>query len=112
MLNKTSLCKHKHGCYENVVVGFYKAFVNSLMIKLLVSNISSIANIRKLIKNLLSYKNNKDHIRFALFMALMNSAYKLFLCALRRVFKCDKKAAPIAGFLAGLTCYLDVKSRR
>lgn len=112
MLTRTDLCKHKHGCYENVVKGFYKAFVNSLMIKLVVSNISNIINFRKLFKSLLSYKNNKDHIRFALFVALMNAVYKFFLCALRRVLKCDKKAAPIAGFIAGLCLGFDQKSRR
>ena len=42
----------------------------------------------------------------------MNGVYKLVLCVLRRLLKSDKWAAPIAGFLAGLCCYIDGKDRR
>lgn len=45
-------------------------------------------------------------------MALMNGVYKLVLCVLRRLLKSDKWAAPIAGFFAGMCCYLDAKDRR
>ena len=83
-----------------------------LAIKLLVNNISYIGNIKKLLKNLLSYKSNRDNVRFALFLAMMNATYKFFLCIFRRIFKNDKLAAPIAGFLAGFASAIDLKSRR
>ena len=112
MLTRTHLCKHKHGCTENVVIGFYQTFANMLAIKLLVNNASYLGNFKKLVRNLLSYKSNKDNVRWAVFLALMNATYKFFLCIFRRIFKSDKMAAPFAGFLAGLTSAIDVKSRR
>jgi hypothetical protein len=95
-----------------VVIGFYKTFANMLVLKLIVNNISYIGNMKKLLRNITSYKSNRDNARFALFMAAMNALYKFFLCILRRIFKSDKLAAPIAGFIAGLTSAMDVKSRR
>ena len=112
MLTRTDLCKHKYGCYENVVIGLYRTFVNGLALKLFVNNISYITNMKKLLKNLTSMKSNKDNLRFALFLAVMNASYKLALCFLRRYLKSDKLAAPIAGFIAGLFSALDIKARR
>ena len=112
MFSRTKLCKHKYGCYENVIFGFYNTFVYSLAVKLLINNLSHITNIKKLLKNLMSWKSNQDNVRFALFLAVMNAVYKLVLCILRRFIKKDKYCAPIAGFIAGLASYLDAKARR
>ena len=112
MLKRTPLCKHKHGCTENVIIGFYQTFANMLAIKLLVNNVAYIGNLKKLIANLLSFKSIKDNMRWALFLAIMNATYKFFLCIFRRILKSDKYAAPFAGFLAGLTSKIDLKSRR
>jgi|TARA_B110000285_G_C14995661_1_gene548693 hypothetical protein len=112
MLTRTPLCKHKYGCYENVVIGLYRSFVNGLALKVAVNNITYITNINKLLKNLTSRKSNMDNLRFAVFLAVMNASYKLVLCVLRRYLKSDKYAAPIAGFVAGLASAIDVKSRR
>ena len=92
--------------------GFYHTFITSLAVKLLINNIGYIFSLRKLLKNLISVKSNRDNFRFAFFLAIMNAVYKLFLCFLRRIVKNDKICAPIAGFIAGLTCRLDLKSRR
>ena len=83
-----------------------------MAVKVLINNIGYIFSLKKLLKNLTSLKSNKDNLRFAFFLALMNATYKLFLCILRRIVKNDKICAPIAGFIAGLTCRLDLKSRR
>lgn len=112
MLTRTHLCKHKYGCWENVVIGLYRSFVNALALKLAMNNISYVTNLSKLYKNLTSRKSNKDNLRFAVFMAIMNASYKLLLCFLRRYLKSDKLAAPIAGFIAGLASAIDAKSRR
>lgn len=56
MLSKTSMCKHKHGCYHNVIVSFYNIFMKSLAFKVIIANITSIFNVKKLIKNLTSWK--------------------------------------------------------
>ena len=67
------------------------------------------------------FKSDKltDSCKFALFIGLFNSAYKAVLCTLRRTFPSDaptdyvdKRCAPIAGFMCGLTLALDLKVRR
>ena len=112
LLSRTSLCKHKHSCLENTATGALRTFINMYGIKLVINNIFLIANPKKLLLNLMSLKSQKDNVRFALFMALMNGVYKMVLCIMRRVFKKDEIASPIAGFLAGLCCCLDAKNRR
>jgi len=44
MLTKTSFCKHKYGCYENVIIGFYNLLVKSFAIKFLINNLSFLGN--------------------------------------------------------------------
>jgi len=114
MLSKTHLCHHKEkvSCAENVIRSFSRTFSNILILKIIGNNFTYFGNPKKLVKNLLSYKSNKDNVRFALFLALMNATYKMVLCILRRYFESDKKSAPIAGFIAGLWSILDVKKRR
>lgn len=110
MLSRTERCKHAPNvsCGENVLVGFYQTFVNILSLKIIGNNFSFIGNPKKLFKNLLNYKSNKDNFRFAMFFALMNCSYKFILCFLRRYLSSDKLIAPIAGFVAGLFSILDV----
>ena len=114
MLSRTNRCRHaiNVSCAENTIVGFYDTFVTIFSLKLIANNMMYFGNIKKLIKNLTSYKSNKDNVMFALFLALMNSSYKLVLCFLRRFIKNDKIIAPIAGFIAGLCSILDQKKRR
>ena len=52
MLTKTGMCKHSHGCYENTLRGWYKTFISIYILKALLSNLSSIVNPSKFIKNL------------------------------------------------------------
>ena len=114
MLSRTSRCKHdiNVSCAENVVMSFYNTFVTVFSLKLLANNITYLGKWKKLIQNLTSYKSNRDNMMFTLFMALMNSSYKLILCFLRRFIKNDKVIAPIAGFIAGLFSILDQQKRR
>ena len=53
-----------------------------------------------------------DSAKFGLFLMLFNSLYKLALCLLRRLFKSDRIAAPIAGFISALSIAFDSKNRR
>ena len=107
MLTKTHLCRHKYGCYENVIFGFYKILMKTFAIKLVLNNFSLITNSKKLIANLFSLKSFKDNIQFALFVGLLTGIYKMALCILRRIFKDDKIATPIAGFLAGTAAFIE-----
>ena len=86
MLTRTERCKHpiNVSCAENVVVSFYRTFINILGIKIFLNNLAYITKFKKLINNLTNFKSNKDNFMFALFLALMNSSYKLVLCFLRR----------------------------
>ena len=110
MLSRTDRCSHAHNvsCAENTLMGFYHTFVNILSLKIIGNNFTYFGNPKKLLKNLMKYESNKDNIRFALFLTLMNSTYKFLLCFLRRYMSSDKMIAPIAGFIAGLWSILDV----
>lgn len=112
LFSRTDLCKHKGSCAKNTAVGMMETLIKMYGIKLLLNNMFYLANPKKLLSNLMSLKSQKDNARFAIFMALMNGVYKLALCILRRIFKKDEIASPIAGFLAGLCCILDAKNRR
>ena len=107
MLTKTHLCKHNYGCYENVILGFYKILVKTFAIKLVLNNIGYIANSKKLVANLMSLKSFKDNIRFALFVGLLSGIYKAALCVLRRIFKDDRIATAMAGFVAGAAAFVE-----
>jgi hypothetical protein len=82
-------------------------------------------------KTLTSASGMMTSSKFALFVALLNSIYKMVLCLLRRVAlkiirlrktrgfcvkdlkkNVDKYCAPLAGFCAGLTLILDSNSTR
>lgn len=84
----------------------------SFAIKVIVNNLGYLANPRKLLRNLVTWKSQKDNLRFALFLALTNSVYKLVLCLMRRQVQSDKIASLVAGFLAGFCCRIDAKQRR
>ena len=82
-------------------------------------NIGKIKNASMFYDKILSWKANKDNLRFAAVLALINSAYKGILCFLRRILprivgenSVDKIAAPVAGFMAGLLISFDSKGRR
>ena len=112
MLTKTHLCKHNYGCYENVILGFYKIFIKTFAIKFVLNNIRLILNPKKLLANILNLKSFKDNIRFALFIGLLTGIYKAALCILRRIFNDDRIATPISGFLAGAAAFVENKKRR
>jgi len=70
------------------------------------------AKFTKIISTIFSNSKIRDSCKFVLFIALFNSIYKAVLCATRRIFKDDRKCAPIAGLLSGTALMLDVKARR
>jgi hypothetical protein len=109
MLTKTSFCKHKYGCYENVIIGFYKLLVKSFAIKFLINNLLFLGNKKKFIQNIFSLSAFKDNARFAIFACLVVGVYKAMLCILRRIFKNEKLATSIAGFIAGLMAFIEIK---
>ena len=55
----------------------------------------------------MSLKSFKDNIRFALFVGLLSGIYKAALCVLRRIFKDDRIATAMAGFVAGAAAFVE-----
>jgi hypothetical protein len=112
MLMKTELCKHKHGCVENCLRGFYRGFVMAFLVKSIFALLPKIVNPVKLFKTLLNKKSNLDSMRFALFLGFLNSVYKGTLCTMRRICKDDRINAAIAGFVSSFAIMIDDKKRR
>ena len=114
----TELCNHSNSCRRNAIKSFVTIFKWSLVIKLAIQYLSSMRKILGIrstgdfSKVFLSWASNKDSLRFATVLALINSVYKATICYLRRILKNEKLAAPFAGFLSGLCLYLDVEWRR
>ena len=77
-----------------------------------ISKIIRIRTVADFHKVFLSWASNKDTVRFAIVLALINSVYKATICYFRRILKNEKLAAPFAGFLSGLCLFLDVEWRR
>lgn len=73
---------------------------------------------KALIKILMSKAKWIDSCKLALFAGLLNATYKAVLCLVRRIYpahmteRANKVAAPIAGFLAGLTLVFENKFRK
>ncbi|CDW74092.1 UNKNOWN [Stylonychia lemnae] len=112
MLTRTHLCKHKFGCYENTLRGWYRSFAMAFLVKSLFTHLPKIVKPVKLIKKILSIKGNTDAIKFALFASCMCAIYKAALCIMRRITGDDKINAGVAGFLSAFAILLDAKSRR
>jgi hypothetical protein len=74
--------------------------------------------VKKLLTMLLSKDKLKDSCKLAIFAGLINAVFKAVLCLIRRLYPADQTvranqvAAPIAGFLAGLTLVFENKFRK
>jgi hypothetical protein len=74
--------------------------------------------IKALFKMLISKEKILDSCKLALFAGLLNATYKAILCLVRRLYplnqteKANKVAAPIAGFIAGMTLVFENKFRK
>jgi hypothetical protein len=106
-------CRHSRysTCSENVTYGFLYNFRGGFIASLVLSAIPLILKfkIKKLFMMFLSKEKLGDSCKLAMFAGLMNAVYKAVLCLVRRMYKsndterANRHAAPIAGFLAGLT---------
>ena len=73
---------------------------------------------KHLVKMLLSKAKFVDSLKLALFAGLLNAVYKAVLCLVRRMYpaymtkRANQVAAPIAGFIAGMTLILENKFRK
>mgnify|MGYP000857994519 CR=1 FL=1 len=113
LLNKTHVCKHDHGCFENVVRKALKNFLIGFMLQVLLKNLMLVPKPAKLLKSLRKMSNLLDCSRFGMFLMCFNTAYKLVLCLMRRLGSLnDGVNAPVAGFISALSLALDNSNRR
>jgi hypothetical protein len=106
-------CRHTkhHYCVNNVMAGFFSNFKSGFLGSFILSAIPLILKmkVKLLIKMLLTKEKIIDSCKLALFAGLLNATYKAVLCLIRRLYPADKTerankiAAPIAGFIAGMT---------
>ncbi|KAF9095878.1 hypothetical protein BGX23_012424 [Mortierella sp. AD031] len=115
---KARKCKHEgKTCTQNVTRGFLKTWVVAYLIKYAIGVLPSLLK-GKVFKNpsILKKSGGSDTVGFAFFLSSFLSAYKLVLCAMRRLrpdHDGDRLNAFVAGSIAGLTLTLDKnKSRR
>lgn len=113
LLDKTAVCKHQHGCFENVIKDALHNFLFGLGLTMLLRHIGLIASPQKLIRSLMKLSVVRDCSKFGLFLMVFNSLYKLVLCLMRRA-GChkDRLNAPIAGFISALSISFDSHKRR
>lgn len=83
-----------------------------LSIKILANNFMYLSNPKKLLANLINPKSQKDNVKFALFLALMNATYKALLCTLRRFVKDDRFNSVVASVLAAFWISMEPQKRR
>ena len=114
LLSKSSVCKHEHGCFENVMRRALKTFVYGFSVQFLLQNIfGMIVKPVKQMRLLLKGNGMKTSAKFGLFLMCFNTLYKLVLCVLRRLGSLDdRKNAPVAGFISALSLMIDAKNRR
>ena len=85
ILLKTELCKHKHGCVENCLRGWYRGFVMAFLIKHMFVILPKLANPMKLIKTLMNKKATLDSMKFALFIGFLTSAFLVHYGLLQQI---------------------------
>ena len=112
LLNKTEVCKHAHGCFENVVRKALKNFLIGFFLQIMLRNLVHMGKPRQFLKMLRRGSTMLDGTRFGLFLMCFNTAYKLVLCLMRRMGCTDQINAPVAGLLSGLTLAMDSGNRR
>ncbi|KAH7044734.1 hypothetical protein BKA57DRAFT_396991 [Linnemannia elongata] len=115
---KAKKCKHDgKTCSQNVTRGFLKTWVVAYLVKYAIGVLPSLLK-GKVFKNpsILKKSGGSDTVGFAFFLSSFLSAYKLVLCAMRKIrpdHEGDRLNAFVAGSVAGLTLALDKnKSRR
>lgn len=105
---------------NNVLAGFFNNFKNGFIASFILSAIPLILRFKfkALVKMIFSKAKIIDSCKLATFAGLLNAVYKAVLCLVRRCYpasqtkRANQVAAPIAGFLAGLTLILENKFRK
>eukprot|EP01016_Furgasonia_blochmanni_P052387 TRINITY_DN8345_c0_g1_i1.p1 TRINITY_DN8345_c0_g1~~TRINITY_DN8345_c0_g1_i1.p1 ORF type:complete len:386 (-),score=71.31 TRINITY_DN8345_c0_g1_i1:360-1457(-) len=116
--SRTEFCQHHHGCLENILAGTLRTFVLCYLVRIGISLISVVLQIRKGKEKagilLLSALLRKGNAKFACFPSAFNFILKASLCMLRRILKRDDGLTAFsAGALAGsLSLFFQKKQNR
>ena len=101
LLQKSDVCKHPLGCFENGIRRAGKTFGFSFALILGFKFLYLATKPSKMLKGLMKIGMYTDSAKFGLFSTVFSCAYKLILCLLRGLgSKSDKVNAPIAGFIS------------
>lgn len=122
--SRSEACKHRcEGCVHNSLNNSGSKFLYAYLTSNLLQVIPLILKPAKIIKQITSSEKIKDSCKFALFVTIFSFTYKAALCFIRRLviwynsktsrqIEPDKVAAPLAGFIAGLSLAVDSAFRR
>ena len=115
-------CRHTqhHTCVMNVCASFANQFKYGFIASYLLGAIPSLSKgkITKIVQMFVSKKKFVDSCKLALFIGLLCSLYKAVLCSVRRAYphsqteRANKVAAPIAGFVCGLSLLIENSQRK
>lgn len=115
-------CRHTQHelCVNNVVAGFFNNFKNGFIGSFILSAIPLLLKmkLKMIFKMLISKEKALDSCKLALFAGLLNATYKAVLCLVRRLYpanmteRANQVAAPIAGFVAGMTLVFENQFRK
>lgn len=115
-------CRHTQHetCVMNVCASFASQFKYGFIASYVLGAIPHLSKGRlsKLVKMFLSKKKAVDSCKLALFIGLLCSLYKAVLCLVRRAYphsqskRANQVAAPIAGFVCGLSLLTENRQRK
>lgn len=112
--NKSGLCPHRYHCYHNVLwKGFLRTFIFAYGFKTTINIVRVLFGKGGFSINVLGeIIRARGPVRFALWLALQSSFFKLILCALRNIFKKTHPAMNcFAGFVSATFILVDVPKR-
>ncbi|CAI2377041.1 unnamed protein product [Moneuplotes crassus] len=111
-IGKTRFCKHEGSCMENSAKTLIKASIAGLAVKGCLSVLFGAVKTKsffKAFRNIVSW----DTARFAGFIGLLPTLFKVTLCTLRKIRKKDDKLnSIIASFVCSLSAILDSSDDR
>jgi hypothetical protein len=113
MISHSHLCKHKHSCIWNALLGMCRAGIIGCSITAGLRFIFNIISTRRInIDKILEILKSKDTYQFGMFLGSYSAVFKFVLCTCRYIRKKeDAFNSIIAGALSGLTIVLDSPER-
>ncbi|CAI2380345.1 unnamed protein product [Moneuplotes crassus] len=105
--SKTPFCKHESTCINAVIAAFGKGLCSGALLKGVIQLVISLVRTRS-IGTAFKDAVSKDTLKFAAFIALLPTIYKIINCFLRRIRKTDDNLNPvISGIISSTAAIAD-----